>query len=450
MNKFWKNKWFKYVFWTIAYILMIIWIGNYWLLIGLPIVYDLYISKKVNWTPWKAKDGTKKNKLVEWVDAIIFAVVAATIIRMFFIEAFTIPTSSMEKSLLIGDYLFVSKASYGPKLPNTPLSFPFAHHTLPLTTNTKSYLEWIKMPYNRLAGMTEIKRNDVVVFNFPAGDTVCLNYQEVSYYQLCRDYGRKAVLENKIINPQTGRKLFGDIVVRPADKQENYIKRCVGVSGDTLEVRNRQLYINGTIGENPEEMQFNYFVQTNGSQVNPKILEKNDITEIYQPQGSGAYDFYYTLTNKAAENIKSLPNVNFLENIVAKKGERNPRIFPHNENYKWNEDFFGPLYIPKKGATIKITVDNLPLYERAIGHYEGNKLEVKNGKIYINDVESSEYTFKLDYYFMMGDNRHNSADGRFWGFVPETHIVGKAVFIWWSYDNKKKEIRWNRIFNIIR
>ncbi len=453
MNKFWLNKYFKFGFWTIVYILMVIWIGNYWLFIGLPIIYDLYVSKKVNWTPWKAKDGTKKNKLVEWVDAIIFAVVAATIIRMFFIEAFTIPTSSMEKSLLVGDFLFVSKASYGPKMPNTPLSFPFAHHTLPLTTNTKSYLEWIKMPYHRLAGMTDIKRNDVVVFNFPAGDTVCVNYQEVSYYQLCREYGRKVVLENKIINPQTGRKLFGEIVVRPTDKQENYIKRCVGVPGDTLEVRDRQIYINGTNGENPDEMQFGYYLQTNGSIIHPKILEKDDITEVVQLRDYGPYDYHYTLTNKAAENIKKLPNVNFLENIVAKKGERNPRIFPHHVNYKWNEDFFGPLYIPKKGATIKITVDNLPLYERVIGHHEGNKLEVKNDKIYINDVESTEYTFKLDYYFMMGDNRHNSADGRFWGFVPETHIVGKAVFIWLSLDQNKSlfggKIRWSRLFSFI-
>lgn len=452
MTKFWKNKKFKFVFWTIVFILIVIWIGNYWLLFGLPIIFDYYISKKVNWTPWKAKDGTKKNKFIEWVDAIIFAVVAATIIRSLFIEAFTIPTSSMEKSLLVGDYLFVSKVAYGPRLPMTPISFPFAHHTLPLTENTKSYLEWIELPFKRLAGLGNVQRNDVVVFNFPAGDTVCLNYQEVSYYQLCRDYGRKVVWENKLINPNTGKKLFGDIIVRPIDKQENYIKRCTAIPGDTLQIVDRVLYINNKTAFKAEGVQHNYYIKTNGTNINPKILDKYDITEHYE-SSDNPYDLYYTLTDKNVENLKKLPNVSLLEPIIAKKGERNPRIFPHNEKFDWNEDNFGPLYIPKKGVTIKINLNNLPLYKRIIGYYENNKLEVKDGKIFINDKESDSYTFKMNYYWMMGDNRHNSADSRFWGFVPEDHIVGKAWLIWMSLDKNKSllggKIRWSRIFKPI-
>ena len=442
-----NNKWFKFGLWGTIYLLFVLWTWNFWLVLGFPIIYDYYVSKKVNWTPWKTREGKNKGMFAEWFDAIIFAVVAATIIRMFLIEAFTIPTSSMEKSLLVGDYLFVSKLSYGPRVPNTPLSFPFAHHTLPMTTNTKSYLEWLKWPYHRLMGIDEIKRNDAMVFNFPAGDTVCSNIQEVSYHQIVRDEGLQAIMQNRIL--QMYGKPCGEILVRPVDKQENYIKRCVAIAGDTIQIIDRQLYINGKEAENSEEMQFNYLVETTGGAINKRFFLDNNITDFQYNNGNL---YLMGLTKEKVEKVRNLYNVSNVTVNNSDAGQWNPRVFPHDENITWNEDNFGPLYIPKKGRTIKLTLENLPLYKLAIYSYEGNDLEVKDGKIYINGEETNEYTFKMNYYWLMGDNRHNSADSRFWGFVPEDHVVGKALFIWMSLDANRKglsKIRWDRIFKVI-
>lgn len=440
IKAFLKNRYFLFAFSSSIFVLWVIWIGNYWLLLGLPIFFDYHITRKVNWTPWKKRDGRKKSALIEWVDAIIFAVIAATLIRMFFIEAYTIPTSSMEKSLLVGDYLFVSKVSYGPKLPNTPLSFPFAHHTMPLTKNTKSYLEWIIRPYKRLAGFGDIKRNDVVVFNYPEGDTVIVQFQsERSYYSVVRDIGRERVWRDY------------DIVVRPVDKRENYIKRCVGIPGDSLEVKSGQLYVNGEAQETFEGVQYNYIIRTNGTPINSKILDDLNIAKadrFFNPAG-GMYEM--PLTNSSYDKIRKLNNVH----SVLRHENTNPTmmtraIFPHSPNFPWTEDNFGPLWVPKKGETVKLSIDNLPLYERIIDTYEENDLSVRDSLIYINNEIANSYTFKMDYYFMMGDNRHNSADSRFWGFVPEDHVVGKAAFIWLSLDKDKRfpaNIRFGRIFN---
>lgn len=357
----------------------------------------------------RGAEKKKKGFFREWFDALIFAVIAATLIRTFFIEAFTIPTSSMEKSLLIGDFLFVSKVSYGPRIPNTPLSFPFAHHTLPLTEATKSYLEWIKIPYYRLPGFSEIKNNDVVVFNYPMED------------------------------------------FRPVDKRENYIKRCVGIPGDTVEVRARELFINGKPAEKPEEMQYNYLVKTDGSGFNPKALQKLDITEGGRITNEG--DFRLTLTSANAKAVKGFTNVKKLEPIIEPDNIFMDYIFPHDSGIKWNVDNYGPLVIPKKGKTVDLTINNISIYKRIIEVYEGNELINREGKFFINGKESNTYTFKMDYYFMMGDNRHNSADSRFWGFVPDDHIVGKAVFIWLSLDknadNLFGKVRWKRLFSLI-
>lgn len=351
----------------------------------------------------------KKSPLREWIDAILFAVVAATLIRMFFIEAYTIPTSSMEKSLLIGDFLFVSKVNYGPRIPNTPLSFPFAHHTMPVL-GTQSYLEWLKLPYLRLPGFQKIKNNDVVVFNYPMED------------------------------------------FRPVDKRENYIKRCIGIPGDTLSVVNGEVFLNGKLNAKPENMQFNYSVKTDGTTFNQRSLMKYDITEFYATSNFG--DFNMTLTNKNLEHIKVFPNVQSVTLPLQPKGQYMDYIFPHDPILPWNVDNFGPLYIPKKGAIISLDAKNLAIYRRAIQVYENNKVDVINGKVFINDKVATTYTFKLDYYFMMGDNRHNSADSRFWGFVPEDHVVGKAVFIWLSLNGNEpnilKKVRWKRLFNLIR
>lgn len=441
IKDFLANKYFKFCAVSFLYLLWIIWLGSYWLLPGLVIIYDLYVTRKVNWTFWKKRDGKKKSAVVEWIDAIIFAVVAATLIRMFFIEAYTIPTSSMEKSLLIGDYLFVSKVSYGPKLPNTPISFPFVHHTLPFCKETKSFVEWVKWPYKRLAGMQKIKRNDVVVFNFPEGDTVILQYQDASYYSMVREYGRDYIWKNF------------DVISRPVDKKENYIKRCVGISGDSILVKHDQLYVNGKKQETIGKVQYTYFVKTNGTPINSIHFEELHISKADQNYNAAGGVYRLPLTDEAAEEIRGFNNVI----SVVKDENTNPAmmakaIFPHNPKFPWTEDNFGPICVPKKGVTVQLNLDNLPLYQRIIDVYENNDLLVKDGAIYINGKKETSYTFKMDYYFMMGDNRHNSADGRYWGFVPEDHIVGKAVFVWLSLDKEKSfpsKIRWERMFRAI-
>jgi signal peptidase I len=360
------------------------------------------------WFLLKTKPGQRKSAFREWVDAIIFAVIAATIIRTFFIEAYTIPTPSMEKSLLVGDFLFVSKVSYGARIPETPLSFPFAHHTMPLIGG-KSYLDWIKIGYHRLPGFGEIKNEDVVVFNWPA--------------------------------EQEG---------RPVDKKENYIKRCMGIAGDTIQVKNSVVYINGKEMIVPPHSEFPYQVKTDGSGFNKASLEKMDIREGGPVSDRG--DFIFNLTKEGVEKLRTISNVNSIKPDLDPEGNVEDFIFPFDSRFPWNVDNFGPLWIPKKGMTIKIDSTNIALYRKAIGEYEGNKLEEQNGKLLINGKELTEYTFKMDYFFMMGDNRHNSADSRFWGFVPEDHIVGKAVFIWMSWDTNGSflgKIRWSRLFHSI-
>jgi len=380
----------------------------------------------------------KKSGWREWADAIIFAVVAATIIRTFMIEAYTIPTPSMEKSLLVGDYLFVSKVAYGPKIPNTPIAFPFAHHTLPLTKYTKSYLEWIKLDYYRFPGLRTIKNNDVVVFNYPDGDTVALERQNESYYALIRNMGREQVWHNYTV------------VARPVDKRENYIKRCVGIPGDTLHIVNGKIFINGTLLPDPDGVQHNFQVTTDGTPLTPRLFERLNITNWGMP-ASGVY--YIEMNESAARQIESMPNVVSVEQFNRPARRFEPYIFPHNPAFPWNEDNFGPLFIPKKGAAVELNTQNIHLYERIIDVYEGKDLEVKDGQIFIDGSPASKYTFELDYYWMVGDNRHNSADSRFWGFVPEDHIVGRAMFVWLSLDKDKSflsKIRFNKTFRVIR
>lgn len=380
----------------------------------------------------------KKSGAREWADAIVFAVILATIIRTFFIEAFTIPTSSMEKSLLVGDYLFVSKLSYGPKIPNTPIAFPFAHHTLPFTQTAKSYVEWIKIPYYRLPGFGNIKNNDVVVFNYPDGDTVALQKQDQSYYQLVRDEGRNNVHRRY------------EVVARPVDKRENYIKRCIAIPGDTIEIVNQRVYLNGKENPLPENGQFSYSVTTTGNEISSRIKERFDITDPTWPIGQNTWRVM--LPNDHVETFRNLDFVREVSPNIAPKGHPDyqvrQQIFPNHPSFDWTEDNFGPLFVPKKGSTIKLSPENLILYRRAIETYEGNEVKVEGNKVLINGQPADSYTFKLDYYFMMGDNRHNSADSRFWGFVPEDHIVGKAVFIWLSLDGFK--VRWKRLFSSIQ
>lgn len=375
----------------------------------------------------------RKSAVREWLDAAIFAIIAATLIRTFIFEAYTIPTPSMEKTLLVNDFLFVSKISYGPRIPNTPLAVPFTHHTLPGTKYTKAYSEAVHWAYKRLPGFTDIKRNDVVVFNFPEGDTVALEQQDQSYYGLVRSLGRDAVWESY------------HVTARPVDKRENYIKRCVAEAGDTLSIKDGVVFINSRQAPIPPESERRYTVQTNGDPLNPDRLEELDITP--NPDATlSAGLFLYNLTpgNVTALN-KNFPVVKSIKPYFS--GEQS--VFPYDTaHYHWTEENFGPLYIPKKGATVKLDSSNIAIYDRVIRVYEGNTLEAKNGQFYINNKPADTYTFKLNYYWMMGDNRNNSLDSRYWGFVPEDHVVGKAWLIWMSYGNGS--IRWSRLFRTIK
>jgi signal peptidase I len=456
-----QNKYFKFGIAAILYLLFVIWIGNYWLLFGLAVVFDIYVTEKVNWTFWK-KRNKKNSAFIEWLDALIFAVVAVTLINIFFFQNFRIPTGSMEKSLLIGDHLFVSKLSYGPRIPNTPLSFPFTQHTLPIL-RTKSYLEWIHRPYKRLAGFRKIKNNDIVVFNFPAGDTVVFENQVQSYYSIVRSQAsslrelEKSQLDSTIdvdYYRNRARQMVHDnktIVYRPVDRRDNYIKRCVGIPGDILEIKNGKLLINDKEQGPFEHQQFNYMVNTN-SRINPKAFDRLDISNADRHTFSTNF-YVLPLAEDKAGKLEKFKNVESVQKILREPGEYAEYIFPHDPIYPWNEDNFGPLTIPAKGVTVQLTPETLPLYERIIEAYEKNDLEVIKDQILINGNPANEYTFKMDYYWLMGDNRHDSADSRFWGFVPEDHIVGKPVIVWLSLDKDKRflgKIRWKRFFKIIR
>ncbi|MCK5731231.1 MAG: signal peptidase I [Draconibacterium sp.] len=440
-----SNKWFKFATVGTLYLLWVIWLGSFLWLLGLAVIFDIYITQKVHWAFWKKKNppNGQQTKVVEWVDAIIFAVIAASLIRMFFIEAYTIPTSSMEKSMLVGDYLFVSKTAYGPKTPNTPLSFPFVHNKMPVVKNTKSYVEWIKNPYKRLKGFTTIKNDDVVVFHFPEGDTVITNYSTQSYYAIVRAVGREKIWNDK--------RQFGEVIAHPVDKRENYIKRCVAIHGDVIKMERGQLIVNGKPQQKIEGIQQDYIVRTNGTSINPKALDRLNIANDDRHGNSSQYNF--PLTESNAEKLNDFSNVTMVNKIIQEPGRWEPAIFPSDERFQWNVDNFGPITIPAKDVTIQLNVDNLPLYKRVIDVYENNDLVVNDKQISINGEIVTSYTFKMDYYWMMGDNRHNSADSRYWGFVPEDHIVGKAKFIWLSMDKDKSfpaKIRFKRMFTSIK
>ena len=445
LKEFFGNKWVKFTLATIVYVLwFVVWTGNLWLLPGIIVIYDLYISKYFYKYVWSKNEklceiSSLYRNIYEWGNAIVFATVAATLIHIFFFQMYVIPSSSMEKSLLVGDYLYVSKVTYGPQMPNTPVAFPFVHHTMPFSQTKKSFSEAIKLPYKRLKGLRQIERNDVVVFNFPAGDTVLVENQAVTYYDVLRDYQEQ-------YGKQKGRELLEkqyNIVYRPVDKRENYIKRCVALPGDSIKIVDGELFINGKVQDKVVEKQYCYSINTS-EPLSQYAIDELGITEI---SGSGN-NYFSPLTDQMVERLLKMKNVKSVTRYIA-----TDESFPHDPHYKWTADNMGSLWIPKKGATITLTQENLPLYERIIDVYEDNDLEVKNGEIFINGEKAESYTFKMDYYWMMGDNRHNSADSRYWGFVPEDHIVGKASFIWMSADQRGSfptNIRWNRLFNKVK
>jgi len=347
----------------------------------------------------------EKTPYQEWRDAIVFAVFTATFIRWAFLEAFTIPTSSMEKSLLVGDFLFVSKLHYGPRTPQTPLQLPLTHQKI-WGTQIPSYVDWIQLPQFRVPGCSEVERMDPVVFNYPI---------EFQY---------------------------------PTDLKTFYIKRCIGLPGDALEIINSNVYINKELIENPSKTQFKYLLSTSNF-INDRVFKRHDITEAHQVRGGYVVD----TQPEIAEKFEKYEFINEVIPLRLEKGEPELDIYPDSDMFNWNKDFYGPIEIPAKGMTIELSSENIQKYHSVIALYEGHDdVKVDAEKLSINGREIGEYTFTQDYYFMMGDNRHNSYDSSYWGFVPANHIVGKAVFIWLSLDYQAdflNRVRWGRIFNIV-
>lgn len=380
----------------------------------------------------------KKSSGREWAEAIIFAVFAAAFIRMFLIEAYTIPTSSMEGSLKVGDFLFVSKAHYGIRTPKTVLMLPLLHNRVPIIGG-ESYISKPNLPFYRLPALTDIKRYDPVVFNYPEGDSVYI-FPERTWS--INDFRRGAMTPQRFMQVKSGQ---AELVARPIDKKDHYIKRCIGLPGDSLQIIDRQVYINGEPAQNPTHMQFLYRVSSSSGPINQSKLEELGVNVAEADPANGIY----FLDNEQLEKIKAMGADVTAEvlSFPSKPGQ----YFPHDtQNFgSWTNDNFGPIYIPKKGATVKISPENISLYKRVISNYEENELQVKDGKIFINGQETDSYTFKMDYYWMMGDNRHNSEDSRVWGFVPHNHIVGKPLFIWFSTKNGNlfNGINWGRIFS---
>ena len=463
-----KKQWLKFIVVLALYLLFLYWVKSWWGLLVVPFIYDVYITKKIKWQWWKEEEGPVK-WVMSWVDALVFALVAVYFINLFFFQNYVIPSSSLEKSLLTGDYLFVSKVSYGPRIPETPLTMPLTQHTMPVF-ECKSYIEWPHWDYRRVKGLGKVELNDIVVFNFPAGDTLCSapKYQAYDFYQMCYGIGYQLYPQRPdpdALSPEQRLKYFetvyatgraqiaanfpeyGNIITRPADRRENYVKRCVGLPGQTLQIKNRIVYLDGKANKEPDNVQYTYHVK----------LKQGLPDELMQELGISMEDLmslnqlgYMPLTKHAVEVLSARKDL--VASITLNTDASENDIYPLNGNKHWTRDNYGPIWIPKKGEKLKLTLDNLPIYERPIRAYEGNQLEVRNGKIFINGQETSEYTFKMDYYWMQGDNRHNSADSRYWGFVPEDHIVGKPIFIWWSSDPDRRGIngvRWSRLFSFV-
>jgi signal peptidase I len=427
-----------------VYSLFVYWCGNYWLLFGILILADMFLFGFVPWTSWKRNKATGKPRLIpELIEAVLMAVAIAFFLRLFILEAYVIPTSSMEKTINIGDYIFVNKLKYGPRMPITLFSLPFTHNTLPFSSRP-SYKTRKELRYNRLPGYSRIRNQDIVVFNFPEGDTVLpdLTDKNETYYTLVRKIGRDSLRkQNKIL-------------VRPVDKKENYIKRCMGLPGDTLRILHGTVYINGYKERVPEKLQYNYFLLSASGNLDYDLLDSLDISwyDMNYNEYNGIYEIPLTEKNYASlQKTGLVKGIRKHESVDPAFSQQ--QVFPFDRNYLWTEDNMGPLVVPKKNMTLPINRDNIPLYARIISVYEKNSLQIKEQDIYINGEKSASYTFRMDYYFMMGDNRHNSNDSRFWGFVPEDHIIGKAWLVWLSVDKNRsgmKKIRWNKMFKIIK
>lgn len=470
------------------------WVGSWMGLIVVPFIFDAYITKKVPWTWWKKSENKTLRKVMSWVDAIVFALVAVYFVNLYFFQNYVIPSSSLEESLMTGDYLFVSKYTYGPRKPQTPIHMPLTSHTIPVL-NCQSFLEWIKWDYERVKGLGNVEHGDIVVFNYPAGDSALANvaqYEGQDFYTLCYMYGKQANIEFSPLDDEMAQRnrvaayidstaklpvskqleissreyeigkqiilnnamQFGDLKVRPVDMREHYVKRCVGMPGQTLQIKNGVIYTDGKKMFQPTKCQYNYTMTLKQEIPEDLRRELGISNEDYSMLNFGCLP----LTMEAKKVLES--RTDLVQGPIVKVDDiDNFRLYPHTYNTGWTANNYGPILIPKRGMTIKFNSGNADklykdyaMYERCIRVYENNKLELKNGKVYINDKPADSYTFKMDYYWMMGDNRDNSADSRFWGFVPEDHVVGKPIFIWMSLDPDRSfpmNIRWNRLFRLV-
>ena len=436
--------WISCGVWCTIYIAFIIWVawGDWaslgWLIL-LPVIADIFTTKYIPWSWWKKykpltreeEAAGKKNPyanatlytICSWIDAIVFALVAVYFINVYIFQNYQIPTSSLEKTLRVGDFLCVNKMAYGARVPNTPLSMPLVQHTFPW--GGKSYIENPQWKYKRLKGWDKVEKGDIVVFNFPTGDTVCTKMPNPDIYTLRHIYGKRAVENRKDV--------FGEIVVRPVDRRENYVKRCVGTPGDTLQIIDNVIYIDGVKEPTHPYLQYNYIVKTDGHILGNSYLTKLGISkEDRESNGNGIYRLPLTAAMKA-----ELEKNSHILSIEVEPEEQGGDVYPLGNNH-WTRDNYGPIYIPAKGDTVMITEDNFWIYKRIADAYEFKPMKV-----------GEPYIFEMDYYWMMGDNRHKSADSRYWGFVPEDHIVGRPMFVWLSIEKDnawgKGHIRWNRL-----
>lgn len=472
-----KKQWIKAGIYIFLYILFLIWVRSWMGILIIPLIFDACTTRIIKWDWWKQLKNKTLYQIMGWVDAIVFALVAVYFVNIYLFQNYAIPTSSLEKSLLVGDHLYVSKVAYGPRKPMTPLTMPLTQNQFP--GGAKSYIEKPQWPYERVKGFGKIKLNEIVVFNYPAGDTLVTNpkWSNADYYGMivyplgksrCKEInldslstleqrrvydfyykvGRQEILQNE--------QIFGKIISRPVDRRENYVKRCVGLPGQTLEIKDGIIWLDGVQNKQPDEVQTNYIV-TLQRPIPESLREKLHLTlDDLDAQHNKAGTQVFPLTQEAKELLAG--QIGIVSDIrpYIPTVEESEWLFPQNKNTKWTIDNYGPIWIPAKGANVQLDLENLPFYERIIKNYEGNDLKVeRDGTIMINGQKADSYTFRMDYYWMMGDNRQNSADSRFWGFVPEDHIVGRPVFIWLSLDKDKKwgqkgKIRWNRQFRSVK
>lgn len=424
-----RGGWIRAGIWCALYIVFVVWVAwGDWASLGwlalLPIIADAFTTKYINYSWWRKYKETKPAlfTVCSWTDAIVFALVAVYFINLYIFQNYQIPSASLEKTLRVGDFLYVSKMAYGARVPQTPLSMPLVQHTMPVWLGGgKSYIDNPHWEYKRLRGWTQPQKGDIVVFNFPTGDTVCTKMQNPDYYTLCYYYGESVVKSRKDV--------FGDIVVRPVDRRENYVKRCVGEPGDSLQIIDNVIYVNGERESENEGLQLNYLVQTDGHVFSAKYLEKIGISVADRVQIESSL-WHFPLTQAMKTELEKNPHVLA---ITLEPETQGGAVYPLGHK-DWTRDNYGPIYIPRKGDKILITEDNYWIYKRIADAYEFKPMTI-----------GEEYEFAMDYYWMMGDNRHNSADSRYWGFVPEDHIVGRPVFIWLSIDKDKNTIRWNRL-----